>query len=59
MGDIFPVLEIGNLPGSAIRSHCWITQGYRFSVVGFDTGYIVASVCTMNSGTIIDRYMDF
>lgn len=56
IGDIFPVLEIGDLPGSAIRSHCWITQGYRFSVVGFDTGYIAAAVCTMHSGTIIDRY---
>ncbi|KAE9550042.1 hypothetical protein FO519_006743 [Halicephalobus sp. NKZ332] len=55
IGDVFPVLEIGTLPGSAIRSHCWIARGFRFSVVGFDTGYVVASVCTMNSGTIIDR----
>jgi len=55
IGDIFPVLEIGGMPGSAIRSHCWIANGYRFSVVGYDTGYVIASVCTMQSGTIIDR----
>lgn len=55
IGDVFPVLEIATLPGSATRSHCWIARGYRFSVVGFDTGYVVASVCTMNSGNIIDR----
>lgn len=55
IGDIFPVLEIGDLPGSAVRSHCWIAGDYRFSVVGFDSGYVVASVCTMNSGTIVDR----
>ena len=55
IGDVFPVLDIGYLPGAATRSHCWIAQGYRFSVVGFDTGYVVAAVCTMQSGTIIDR----
>uniref|UniRef100_A0AC34G509 Uncharacterized protein n=1 Tax=Panagrolaimus sp. ES5 TaxID=591445 RepID=A0AC34G509_9BILA len=55
IGDVFPVLDVGSLPGAAIKSHCWIAQGYRFSVVGFDTGYVMAAVCTMESGTIIDR----
>uniref|UniRef100_A0A915D6R8 Uncharacterized protein n=1 Tax=Ditylenchus dipsaci TaxID=166011 RepID=A0A915D6R8_9BILA len=55
IGDIFPVLDIGGLPGSAIRSYCWIANGYRLSVVGYDTGYVIASVCTMSSGTIVDR----
>ena len=55
IGDVFPVLDIGSCPGSAIRSHCWIAQDYRFSVVGYDTGYVIASVCTMQEGTIIDR----
>lgn len=55
IGDIFPVLDIGKLPGSAIRSHCWIANGYRLSVVGYDTGYVIACVCTMESGTIVDR----
>jgi hypothetical protein len=55
IGDVFPVLDIGSLPGAAIRSHYWIAQGYRFSVIGFDTGYVMAACCTMQSGTIIDR----
>uniref|UniRef100_A0AC34QXT5 Uncharacterized protein n=1 Tax=Panagrolaimus sp. JU765 TaxID=591449 RepID=A0AC34QXT5_9BILA len=55
IGDVFPVFEIRTLPGAVTRSHCWITKGYRFSVVGFDTGFVVASVCTMHSGTIIDQ----
>ncbi|KAI1706793.1 KICSTOR complex protein kaptin [Ditylenchus destructor] len=55
IGDIFPVLDIGDLPGSAVRSHCWIANGYRFSVVGHDTGYVIASCCSMQSGTIVDR----
>lgn len=57
VGEIFPVLEIGQLPGSAIRSHCWVIGDYRFSVVGYDTGCVIASCCTMHSGTIIDRFV--
>uniref|UniRef100_A0A7E4V2X3 WD_REPEATS_REGION domain-containing protein n=1 Tax=Panagrellus redivivus TaxID=6233 RepID=A0A7E4V2X3_PANRE len=53
IGDVFPVLEIETPPGATTRSHCGIMADYRFSVIGLDTGYVVASVCKMNSGEII------
>lgn len=55
IGDVFPALEIGQLPGSPIRSSCWLLNEYRFSVVGYDTGYVIATVCSLTSKTVIDR----
>lgn len=57
IGNVFPVLEIGSCQGSAIRSHCWIASGHRFSAVGYDAGHVIASVCKMTEGTIVDRFV--
>uniref|UniRef100_A0A915PV15 Uncharacterized protein n=1 Tax=Setaria digitata TaxID=48799 RepID=A0A915PV15_9BILA len=55
IGDIYPGLDLGDLPGSAIRSHCLQTSAYRWSVLGFDTGYVIATALSMRTNFIEDR----
>ncbi|VDN35474.1 unnamed protein product [Gongylonema pulchrum] len=55
VGDIFPGLDLGDLPGSAVRSHCLKTSIYRWSVLGFDTGYVIATTLSLKTNFIEDR----
>ncbi|VDM97665.1 unnamed protein product [Thelazia callipaeda] len=55
VGDIYPGLDLGDLPGSAIRSNCLQTPSYRWSVLGFDTGYVIATALSMKTNFIKDR----
>ncbi|KAL3986100.1 hypothetical protein ACH3XW_41345 [Acanthocheilonema viteae] len=55
VGDIYPELDLGDLPGSAIRSNCLQTPTYRWSVLGFDTGYVIVTALSMQTNFIEDR----
>ncbi|VDM92259.1 unnamed protein product [Onchocerca ochengi] len=55
VGDIYPGLDLGDLPGSVIRSNCLQTPTYRWSVLGFDTGYVIATTLSMQTNFIVDR----
>uniref|UniRef100_A0A0R3QI21 ANAPC4_WD40 domain-containing protein n=1 Tax=Brugia timori TaxID=42155 RepID=A0A0R3QI21_9BILA len=55
VGDIYPGLDLGDLPGSAIRSNCLQTSTYRWSVLGFDTGYVIVTALSMRTNFIEDR----
>ncbi|VDK64558.1 unnamed protein product [Anisakis simplex] len=55
IGDIYPGLDLGDLPGSAIRSCCMQTSKYRWSVLGFDTGYVIVTTFSLQTNYIIDR----
>ncbi|EJW74125.1 hypothetical protein WUBG_14969 [Wuchereria bancrofti] len=55
VGDIYPGLDLGDLPGSAIRSNCLQTSTYRWSVLGFDTGYVIVTALSMQTNFIEDR----
>ncbi|VDO51057.1 unnamed protein product, partial [Onchocerca flexuosa] len=55
VGDIYPGLDLGDLPGSVIRSNCLQTATYRWSVLGFDTGYVIATTLAMKTNFIVDR----
>lgn len=53
--DVFPPLEIADLPGSVLRSEIWTTQGQTVVLAGFDSGYVIASACPVGSNTVTDR----
>lgn len=55
VGDIYPGLDLGDLPGCAIRSNCLQTSIYRWSVLGFDTGYVIATTLSLKTNFIEDR----
>ncbi|CAG9537153.1 unnamed protein product [Cercopithifilaria johnstoni] len=55
VGDIYPGLDLGDLPGSAIRSNCLQTSTYRWSALGFDTGYVIVTALSMGTNFIEDR----
>ncbi|KAM3716101.1 Coiled-coil domain-containing protein [Dirofilaria immitis] len=55
VGDIYPGLDLGDLPGFAIRSNCLQTSTYRWSVLGFDTGYVIATALSMKTNFIEHR----
>lgn len=52
IGDIYPGLDLGDLPGCAIRSSCLQTSTYRWSVLGFDTGYVIATSLSLKTNFI-------
>lgn len=41
------------------RSNCLQTPTYRWSVIGFDTGYVVVTALSMKTNFIEDRYSLF
>uniref|UniRef100_A0A915C9I6 Uncharacterized protein n=1 Tax=Parascaris univalens TaxID=6257 RepID=A0A915C9I6_PARUN len=55
IGDIYPGLDLGDLPGSAVRSCCLQTSSYRWSVLGFDTGYVIVTSLSLKTNFIVDR----
>jgi len=55
VGDVYPELDLGSLPGSAIRSTCHHSAKTRWSAIGTDTGHVIASVSQADSNYIQDR----
>uniref|UniRef100_A0A914UV27 Uncharacterized protein n=1 Tax=Plectus sambesii TaxID=2011161 RepID=A0A914UV27_9BILA len=55
IGDIYPELELGALPGATLRTSCLTTSVGRWSAIGCDTGYVIASVSSHSQNLIIDR----
>jgi hypothetical protein len=52
---MFPAFERANIFGSATRGDRFIMDGFEFNVMGFDTGYVVASVCSLDDNKLLDR----
>ncbi|VDN54690.1 unnamed protein product [Dracunculus medinensis] len=55
IGDIYPGLDLGDLPGSVIRSSCFQSCTYRWSLLGFDTGYAIVTTLSLQTNFIVHR----